>query len=745
MGWETFDARSGFPAHARDWDRLVATLCRNHPFFDSRFIGALLEHFSTGGERLCLYRKDGVITAALILQPKGLGRWTSFRPSQAQVTAVLIDDALILKELFRSLPRFAWTIELFAVDPRFSPNFLREDMANIVSAQAYTIGVDSNTVFADYWNRRPKNLKANIRRYQNRLEKEFGSSHLTRITGPENMKACVARYGALESAGWKGAAGSAIAIDNKQGDFYSDVMHRFASSGQAVVYELHVPDRLAASRLMLVNENMSVILKTTYEETLAHIAPGRIQLYQLICERLTDHPEQTIEFYTNATRDQKEWATFGCAIQNIDVFRGELSTNLYTLLKSLQNRLRKTTAEQHGEKKTDSFEIGAATDLESLATAGCNVDEYAAKDMIDLSVDWFELLRQNVYQNDAGVRYYYVVENNRLSSILPLRLTKEGNARTIEALNNYYTSLYAPLNAHHGNNLALHQILETASMDHGNAHIMRFAPMDPDSPAYSELLNELRKAGWVPFKYFCFGNWYLNVTDNWEGYLRKRSANLRSTIKRRTKEFCAAGGTLKIVNGHDDPEHIAQAILDFQEVYAASWKVPEPHPDFVPALVRLLACKNMLRLGVAKLGDKPIAAQIWIATQNKASIFKLAYHQAYAAYSPGTVLTSHLLRHVIEIDNVKEVDYLIGDDKYKQHWMTDRRERWGIIAFNPRTLTGLRCLLVESMRRLVKASWQIMRKSNGNAETTTRLPKIALSGHGRLASTMTDGNPGADR
>jgi CelD/BcsL family acetyltransferase involved in cellulose biosynthesis len=47
------------------------------------------------------------------------------------------------------------------------------------------------------------------------------------------------------------------------------------------------------------------------------------------------------------------------------------------------------------------------------------------------------------------------------------------------------------------------------------------------------------------------------------------------------------------------------------------------------------------------------------------------------------------MRHVIESDMVKEIDYLIGDDAYKQDWMPLRRERHGLIAFNPRSLRGL--------------------------------------------------------
>jgi hypothetical protein len=35
------------------------------------------------------------------------------------------------------------------------------------------------------------------------------------------------------------------------------------------------------------------------------------------------------------------------------------------------------------------------------------------------------------------------------------------------------------------------------------------------------------------------------------------------------------------------------------------------------------------------------------------------------------------------------IDYLSGDDAHKQEWMSDRRERWGVIAFNPLTVHGL--------------------------------------------------------
>ena len=57
--------------------------------------------------------------------------------------------------------------------------------------------------------------------------------------------------------------------------------------------------------------------------------------------------------------------------------------------------------------------------------------------------------------------------------------------------------------------------------------------------------------------------------------------------------------------------------------------------------------------------------------------------------SAGTVLSAHLFKHALDEDRVVEIDYLTGDDAYKQSWMTERRQRVGIIACNPRTPRGL--------------------------------------------------------
>lgn len=327
----------------------------------------------------------------------------------------------------------------------------------------------------------------------------------------------------------------------------------------------------------------------------------------------------------------------------------------------------------------------------------------AGSDHIEFMAEWFENLQNTVFPSDETIRYLTLNEHNMPTALLPIRRSRDGTIREIHALSNYYTSLYQPVLARPAVGLDLRPLLSAAGSNHGKpAHVMNFRPMDPDSQAYRLLYEALRGIGWRPFAYFCFGNWYLQVDRPWREYLQQRQGALRSTISRKRKKFSADGGSLETLTAPPDTQ---RATEDFKQVYSRSWKKPEPYPAFIPGLVRWLARTGQLRLGIAHLAGRPIAAQIWIVSNKKAYIYKLAYDEAYARYAPGTILTAHLFEHVMDRDKVTEVDYLIGDDPYKQSWMTHRRERWGIVAYNPRTLPGaalfLRAKLADYTKRAI--------------------------------------------
>jgi hypothetical protein len=334
--------------------------------------------------------------------------------------------------------------------------------------------------------------------------------------------------------------------------------------------------------------------------------------------------------------------------------------------------------------------------IDALPADAIRTLEDAAQHNVESAPEWYANLQRTVFRDDPGVCYYVKHHEDGAAAIMPVRHAKHGFIRQIEALGNFYTSLYTLPLSESGD---LAPLLLKASRAKGQAHVMRFAPLDPATPAYAALFTAMRSIGWIPFKYFCFGNWHLEVTCPWREYLQQRPGRLRNTLRRKSKKFAAAGGKLEIITGG---VALDAAIADYNAVYARSWKRPELFPEFVPELVRWLAAKGWLRLGLARLEGQAIAAQIWIVAHGKASIFKLAYDEHFAEYAAGTLLTAHLMEHAIDRERVREVDYLIGDDPYKADWMSQRRERWGIVAYNPKTVIGLGLLMREALGRLVR-------------------------------------------
>lgn len=318
---------------------------------------------------------------------------------------------------------------------------------------------------------------------------------------------------------------------------------------------------------------------------------------------------------------------------------------------------------------------------------------------IAFGFDWYRNLVQTVYGDHSGLRLYLVRRDGKPAALLPLRLERSWSGWRAHSLSNFYTALYEPVLAADAGAADLLPVLAALRADFPGLGSLMLAPMAPGSAAYDALLEALRGDRWFAFEFFSFGNWYQPVRTGWADYLAAREGSVRSTIKRAGKKFAAEGGTLELVSS---PEDLPRAIAAYEKVYAASWKKPEPFPEFMPGLLRACAEKGMLRLGVAWLKDEPVAAQAWIVGHGRAEIYKLAYDEAYKAFAPGTLLSAMLMQYVMEVDRVQEIDYLIGDDPYKKTWVSERRERWGIVAYNPRTVPGLAGYAREMLARIGK-------------------------------------------
>lgn len=316
-----------------------------------------------------------------------------------------------------------------------------------------------------------------------------------------------------------------------------------------------------------------------------------------------------------------------------------------------------------------------------------------------LGIDWLNNLAATALDGREQALVYTATSSDGSLVAVPLRLGAD--QRSVHALANFYTSLYSPVASHECPVTLLTAVFRELA-ENRRLTTLTLAPMDPESHLYKGLLEALHAAGWRGVHtYFCFGNWIHPVEEkNWLAYLSRRPSRVRNTVKRKMRRFLEHGhGQLQIIH---DEESLDEAIGHFTDIYNNSWKRDEPYPEFMPQLLRLAAGRGWLRLGLAHYEAVPVAAQAWLIVDGTAFIFKLAYRQDYRQLSPGTVLTAHMIRHVIETDRVGTIDYMSGDDSYKRDWMSVRRECRGIAAYNPRSLRGGALLVAHHLRSTLK-------------------------------------------
>lgn len=274
----------------------------------------------------------------------------------------------------------------------------------------------------------------------------------------------------------------------------------------------------------------------------------------------------------------------------------------------------------------------------------------------------------------------------------------------LSSLSNYYSSLYAPVGPVVGLRASdWAQAVQSLRQLPGSA-VVQLQPLAQDSEWLPALEAALRRSGYRTDRYFCFGNWYQPVQEGgFDGYWRDRPPALRNSIERGRRRLAGAGVPWRIdVITKASDERLPGAIRAFQAVYGQSWKQPEPCPGFMPNLIQTAAEQGWLRLGVLWLGDDPVAAQVWMVYEGKTYIYKLAYVKGREKLSAGSVLTAELMRYAMDVDRVNEVDYLTGDDAYKADWMSCRRERVGLIAFDQRRPAGWLAALRHSAGRALR-------------------------------------------
>ena len=325
MDW-TLHPIQEFSRYRDQWDQLNQQHFKA-PTLDSAFIEPALKYFSSGKEQLALYGDPENPCAAAIVQKNKFGSWSSFQPSQNPLGAWIQEKTLstseLVEKLIKKLPGIGLVFGVTQQDPDLQA---RPEAEKSLSTLDYiqTARVPLDCSFDEYWAKRGKNLRQNLRRQGNRLEREETTVTLKCITKETDITEAIAAYGAMESAGWKNESGTAISATNNQGRFYIEMLENFCRKNQGRIYQYWYDKKLVSTDLCITGGGAIIILKTTYDETIKTSSPAMLMRKDTFESIFSEPGLERIEFYGKVMDWHTKWSEDIRTMYHINIYRHPL-------------------------------------------------------------------------------------------------------------------------------------------------------------------------------------------------------------------------------------------------------------------------------------------------------------------------------------------------------------------------------------------------------------------------------------
>lgn len=321
-----------------------------------------------------------------------------------------------------------------------------------------------------------------------------------------------------------------------------------------------------------------------------------------------------------------------------------------------------------------------------------------------LGLRWFQNFERTALEKDSTLRLYAVEDNQgepRIMLVMRTPASAMGSifrgrlhgSKTLSGFTNFQSCEYGPVISTRADIHSDLRHLATALASEKPAwQVIEINSLDPTNPFFPAAVQAFRAAGFAVCVRQHFGNWFERFTGLSYAEHMKRTD---SSTKKQFQNYGRKGRKLekdgKVEYAlYTDESQIDRALKDFQLIVDASWRTPERSKECLLGTLQAAASDGKLRMGVLYFNGKPVATEIGVLFGKRATMISTAYDESLREYSVGALVMIRVLEHLVDVDRVEEIDFGRDDQDYKKLWLSQRRERWAIVAFNLRTLTGFR-------------------------------------------------------
>jgi CelD/BcsL family acetyltransferase involved in cellulose biosynthesis len=198
---------------------------------------------------------------------------------------------------------------------------------------------------------------------------------------------------------------------------------------------------------------------------------------------------------------------------------------------------------------------------------------------------------------------------------------------------------------------------------------------------------------------------FIELGNNYDAYLKKRSKRFRNNLKRHEKMIHSMGRVA--YSKGEEFLSSSQAYDKVLYIEENSWKHKQgtaitsisKQKEFYKEFCDRSFKNGLLCLRFLSLNDEPIAYEMGVMQQNKFYSLKASYHEKYKKASPATVLFAWFIKDLIQ-HGIEEYDFTAEPYAWEGQWTDKLRRHKSLIIFND-TYKAKVCAFYNAMRKKV--------------------------------------------
>ncbi len=324
-------------AVADEWDALADEVVAP-PFMRPGWFTAWGEAFAASGLTIVTLTRSGRLAAVLpLIERRGAGRSaTNFHSPRFDILAA--DEAAVrdlAQAVFARRPR-SMILKLVDPDAASTQRWLGCAVDAGYTTRVETIltspFIDTTGTWEAYEARIDTKVKADLRRRRRRMADE-GQIAIEVCDGSVDLDALLEEGFRVEAAGWKGAAGTAIAAHPATRRFYGQIARWAAERGLLRLCFLRLDGVAIAFEFDLEAGGAHYALKGGYDEAFRRFAPAKVLRMDLI-ERAFARDVARYEFLGENEPYKREWADQVTSIVVAQAFSPSVSGRIERLANS---------------------------------------------------------------------------------------------------------------------------------------------------------------------------------------------------------------------------------------------------------------------------------------------------------------------------------------------------------------------------------------------------------------------------